>query len=410
MAARKTTGDVDQAVQADPRAKKKALDNALSLINKQFGPMTVMALGDNNHMDVQHVSTGSLAFDYITGGGLARGRIHEFYGPEGSGKTSVALQTIATVQHQGGTAAFIDVEHALDPRQAARLGVDVKKLIVSQPNYAEQALDIMGALISSGAVDIVVLDSVAALAPKAEIEGSMEDLQVGAIARIMGKALRKMTGIANKTNTIVVFINQVRDAVGVMYGNPEVTPGGKALKFYSSVRVRVSKGKQLIKDNKPVGQHVFLKCKKNKVGTPFLDAETDFYFRGGMDMGYDLMEYGTKFNVIEKQSGSYCGPGGEILEYNGEPIKNKEVLKTALHDKSSGLQDLLYKPVLDAMQADIDAAFDDVDGSDDEDEYDPSIENETETVDYGNNETANDTTGDNGLLLNIADDEEEPAI
>lgn len=408
MAARKTTVNVAQATQTDPKAKKRALDNALNLINKQFGPMTVMRLGDNNHMDVQHVSTDSLSFDYITGGGLARGRIHEFYGPEGSGKTSVALQTIATVQRQGGLAAFIDVEHALDPKQAARLGVDVKELIVSQPSYAEQALDIMGAIISSGAVDIVVLDSVAALAPKAEIEGSMEDLQVGAIARIMGKALRKLTGIANDTNTIVVFINQVRDAVGVMYGNPEVTPGGKALKFYSSVRVRVSKGKQLVKDGKPVGQHVFLKCKKNKVGTPFLDAETDFYFRGGMDMGYDLMEYGTKFNVISKQGGSYCGPGGEILEYHGEPIKNKETLKTALHDKSSGLQDLLYKPVLDAMQADIDAAFDDVDETDEEDEYDPAIEEETENVDYDGG-PASDDTEDDGLLLGIADDN-EPAI
>ena len=408
MTARKTTGDVTQATQIDPKAKKRALDNALNLINKQFGPMTVMTLGDNNHMDVQHVSTGSLAFDYITGGGLARGRIHEFYGPEGSGKTSVALQTIATVQRQGGTAAFIDVEHALDPRQAARLGVDVKKLVVSQPNYAEQALDIMGALIGSGAVDIVVLDSVAALAPKAEIEGSMEDLQVGAIARIMGKALRKLTGIANKTDTIVVFINQVRDAVGVMYGNPEVTPGGKALKFYSSVRVRVSKGKQLIVNAKPVGQHVFLKCKKNKVGTPFLDAETDFYFRGGMDMGYDLMEYGTKFNVINKQGGSYCGPGGEILEYNGEPIKNKDTLKTALHDKSSGLQDLLYRPVLDAMQADIDAAFDDVDDTDEEDEYDPAIEENTEASDYANG-ASNDNAGKDGLLFGITDDN-EPAI
>lgn len=370
--------------QADPAARKKALNKALAHINKEFGPATVMQLGDNAHMSVRHASTGSLAFDYITGGGLAYGRIHEIYGPEGSGKTSVCLQAAANIQKMGGVVAFIDVEHALDPRQAARLGVDVNQLIVSQPSYAEQALDIMGAIIASGAVDMVVLDSVAALAPKAEIEGSMEDLQVGAIARIMGKALRKMTGLASDTDTIVVFINQVRDAVGQMYGNPEVTPGGKALKFYSSVRLRVGRKGQPIYSKttkKPIGQHVSLICKKNKVGTPYLTAETDFYFRGGMDSGVDLATYGKQFNVITKEGSTYCGPGGVILEYHGEPIKNVEVLKEALHDKKSGLQDLLYQPTLDAMQADVEAAFDkalDDDDEDDDDEYDPSIEEDAE--------------------------------
>lgn len=371
--------------EADPKARKQALSRALTAINKTFGPATVMELGDNAHMSVRHASTGSLAFDYITGGGLAYGRIHEIYGPEGSGKTSVCLQAAANIQRMGGVVAFIDVEHALDPLQAARLGVDVKKLIVSQPSYAEQALDIMGALIASGAIDMIILDSVAALAPKAEIEGTMEDLQVGAIARIMGKALRKMTGLANQTDTIVVFINQVRDAVGVMYGNPEVTPGGKALKFYSSVRIRVGKkGSPIMskETKKPIGQHVSLICKKNKVGTPYLTAETDFYFRGGMDSGVDLATYGPQFGVITKEGGTYCGPGGEVLEYDGEPIKSKEVLKEALHDKKAGLQELLYQPTLDAMEADIEAAFDEADGDGDEDseEYDPTLDEALDTV------------------------------
>lgn len=381
--------------QADPAARKRALARALTAINTEFGPATVMELGNNTHMSVRHASTGSLAFDYITGGGLAYGRIHEIYGPEGSGKTSVCLQAAANIQKMGGVVAFIDVEHALDPLQAARLGVDVKKLIVSQPSYAEQALDIMGALINSGAIDMIILDSVAALAPKAEIEGSMEDLQVGAIARIMGKALRKMTGLANQTDTIVVFINQVRDAVGQMYGNPEVTPGGKALKFYSSVRIRVGKKGQPIvskETKKPIGQHVSLICKKNKVGTPYLTAETDFYFRGGMDSGVDLATYGPQFNIITKEGGTYCGPGGVVLEYHGEPIKNKEVLKEALHDKKAGLQDLLYQPTLDAMEADIEEAFDEaLKGDDDDDEYDPSIE---EGPDDANVETEDVAEGD----------------
>lgn len=380
--------------QADPAARKRALTRALTAINTEFGPATVMELGNNTHMSVRHASTGSLAFDYITGGGLAYGRIHEIYGPEGSGKTSVCLQAAANIQKMGGVVAFIDVEHALDPLQAARLGVDVKKLIVSQPSYAEQALDIMGALINSGAIDMIILDSVAALAPKAEIEGSMEDLQVGAIARIMGKALRKMTGLANQTDTIVVFINQVRDAVGQMYGNPEVTPGGKALKFYSSVRIRVGKKGQPIvskETKKPIGQHVSLICKKNKVGTPYLTAETDFYFRGGMDSGVDLATYGPQFDIITKEGGAYCGPGGVVLEYHGEPIKNKEVLKEALHDKKAGLQELLYQPTLDAMEADIEEAFDEaLKCDDDDDEYDPSIEEDPDDANVETEDVAED--------------------
>lgn len=349
---------------SDDKEREKVIEKTLAEMNKQFGAGSISALGNMGNMDVEHVSTGSLAFDYITGGGLARGRIHEFFGPEGSGKTSVALQTIATVQRNGGVAAFIDMEHALDPKQAARLGVNVQKLLVSQPDYAEQALDMMIALISSGAVDIVVLDSVAALVPKAEVEGNMEHIEVGTMARILGKGLRKITGLASQTNTIVVFINQVREAVGVLYGPNEVTPGGKSLKFYSSIRVRVSKGKVLTVKNQPVGQHVFLKCHKNKVGVPFLNSETDFYFRGGMDLGYDIMTYGTQFGVINKAGGNYCKPDGTPIEYNGENVRNKDALAEALHDKSTGLQELFYQPVLDAMDKQIQDAFNDSDNSD----------------------------------------------
>lgn len=332
--------------------KEKAVKNALAAMQKKYGKETINVYGDSgNAIDVIHEPTGSIAFDYITGGGLARGRVHEFYGPEGSGKTSVALQAVAEMQKKGGVAAFIDVEHALDPKQAARLGVDVNSLILSQPTYAEQALDIMEDLINSNVVDIIILDSVAALVPKAELEGSMEDNQVGLIARVMGKALRKITGAASKTGTIVVFINQVRDAVGVMYGNPEVTPGGKALKFYCSIRIRVSKGKQIVdkKTKQPIGQHVFLKCKKNKVGMPYLDAETDFYFLHGMDAAYDIATYGAQFDVIGKKGRTYVLPDGEPIMYNGEPVTNKDTLAEALHDRKTGLIDVFYKPTLEAM-------------------------------------------------------------
>ena len=334
--------------------KEKAVKNALAAMQKKYGKETINVYGDSgNTIDVIHEPTGSIAFDYITGGGLARGRVHEFYGPEGSGKTSVALQAVAEMQKKGGVAAFIDVEHALDPKQAARLGVDVNSLILSQPTYAEQALDIMEDLINSNVVDIIILDSVAALVPKAELEGSMEDNQVGLIARVMGKALRKITGAASKTGTIVVFINQVRDAVGVMYGNPEVTPGGKALKFYCSIRIRVSKGKQIVdkKTKQPIGQHVFLKCKKNKVGMPYLDAETDFYFLHGMDAAYDIATYGAQFDVIGKKGRPDILPTGEPIMYKGEPVTNKDALAEALHDRSTGLIDVFYKPTLEAMDA-----------------------------------------------------------
>lgn len=369
---------------SDDKEREKVIEKTLAEMNKQFGADSISTLC-NMDMNVEHVSTGSLAFDYISGGGLARGRIHEFFGPESSGKTSVALQTIATVQRNGGVAAFIDMEHALDPQQAARLGVNVQKLLVSQPEYAEQALDMMAALISSGAVDIVVLDSVAALTPKSEVAGDMEHIEVGAIARILGKGLRKITGLASQTNTIVVFINQVREAVGVMhgYGPNEVTPGGKSLKFYSSIRVRVSKGKALTVKDQPVGQHVYLKCVKNKVGIPFLTAETDFYFRGGMDLGYDIMTYGTKFGIIEKIGGNYCKPDGTPIEYNGANVRNKETLAAALHDKSTGLQELFYQPVLDAMNKQTQDAFENSDSGNaiESDEDLEGDENYDETAD-----------------------------
>lgn len=368
--------------------KAKAVKAAIAAIQKKRGAETINLYSELNSIDVVHEPTGSIAFDYITGGGLARGRVHEFFGPEGSGKTSVALQSVAEIQKKGGVAAFIDVEHALDPQQAARLGVDMNSLILSQPNYAEQALDIMEDLINSNVVDIVILDSVAALVPKAELEGSMEDNQVGLIARVMGKALRKITGAASKTGTIVVFINQVREAVGVMYGNPEVTPGGKALKFYCSIRIRVSKGKQITdkKTKQPIGQHVFLKCKKNKVGMPYLDAETDFYFLHGMDAAYDIATYGAQFDVIGKKGRTYTMPDGEPIMYKGEPVTNKDTLAAALHDRKTGLIDAFYKPTLDAMDAYIRDSLDEV--HDDEEDEEDDLDELMDTLDNAGTDTA----------------------
>lgn len=291
--------------------KKEALAAAMKQIEKNFGKGAIMRLGDESgRKDVKAVSTGILPLDVALGiGGLPRGRITEIYGPEAGGKTTVSLHMIASVQSQGGTAAFIDAEHALDPVYAKRLGVDVDNLLLAQPDTGEQGLDIVETLIRSAAIDIVVIDSVAALVPKSEIDGEMGDASVGLHARMMSKAMRKLAGVISKTDTIAVFINQVREKVGVLYGNPETTTGGRALKFYSSVRLEVRKGEPLKQGTEVVGNRVKIKVAKNKVAPPFRTAEFDLIYGEGYSKIGSLLEMGTYFDVVTK--------AGAFFSYNG---------------------------------------------------------------------------------------------
>ncbi len=290
--------------------KKKALENALKTIEKEFGKGAIMRLGEMPKQQVDVIPTGSLALDLALGiGGIPRGRVIEIYGPESGGKTTLALTIIAQAQRLGGLAAFVDAEHALDPQYAARLGVDVENLLVSQPDTGEQALEIVELLARSGAVDVVVVDSVAALVPKAEIEGEMGDSHVGLQARLMSQALRKLTAVLSKSNTAAIFINQVREKVGVMYGNPETTPGGRALKFYSSVRLDVRKSGSPIKEgNEAVGIKVKVKVVKNKLAPPFREAELEIYFGRGLDPLMDLVNVAVAAEVIQK-AGSWLSYG-----------------------------------------------------------------------------------------------------
>ena len=294
--------------------KKEALAAAMKQIEKEFGKGSIMRLGDDTaRKDVKAVSTGILPLDIALGiGGLPRGRITEIYGPESGGKTTVALHMIAEVQRQGGTAAFIDAEHALDPVYAKRLGVDVDNLILAQPDTGEQGLDIAETLIRSAAVDIVVIDSVAALVPKSEIDGDMGDASVGLHARMMSKAMRKLAGVISKTDTIAVFINQVREKVGVLYGNPETTTGGRALKFYSSVRLEVRKGEPIKQGSDIIGNRVKIKVAKNTVAPPFRTAEFDLIYGEGYSHVNSLLDMGVAFNVIDR-SGAYFSYKGERL-------------------------------------------------------------------------------------------------
>ncbi len=302
--------------------KKKALETALLQIEKSYGKGAVMRLGETGSLNVEAISTGSISLDNATGiGGFPRGRIVEVYGPESSGKTTLALQVVAEAQKQGGEAAFIDAEHALDPDYAENLGVDVNSLLVSQPDNGEQALEIAEALARSGAIDVIVVDSVAALVPKAEIEGDMGESHVGQHARLMSQALRKLAGIINKSNTLVIFINQLREKIGVMYGNPEVTTGGRALKFYASMRVDVRRIEQLKgPNNEFIGSRTRAKIVKNKVAPPFKEAEFDIMYGEGISKIGEIVDLGVKFEIIRK-SGAWFYYGEERLGQGRENVK-----------------------------------------------------------------------------------------
>ncbi len=334
---------IDKKTANENSSKKAALESALKQIEKQYGAGAIMRLGENSVMKVDAISTGSLTLDIATGiGGLPRGRIIEIYGPESSGKTTLALHCVAQAQKLGGEAAFIDAEHALDPAYAENLGVDVDSLLVSQPDNGEQALEITEQLVRSGAIDIIVVDSVAALVPKSEIEGNMGDSHVGQHARLMSQALRKLAGAINKSNCIIIFINQLREKVGVIYGNPEVTTGGRALKFYSTMRFDVRKTEQIkAPGNEFVGAHTKVKIVKNKVAPPFKTAEFDILYGTGIDRVGEICDLAVALGIVKK-SGSW-------FSYGEQRFQGKDKLKELIKNDAA-FGDEIEKQVMDMMK------------------------------------------------------------
>ena len=317
--------------------KKKALEMAMSQIEKQFGKGSVMKLGEFKAMEVEAIPTGALSLDMALGiGGVPRGRIIEVFGPESSGKTTLALHIVAEAQKMGGEAAFIDAEHALDPVYAKKLGVDIDNLIVSQPDTGEQALEITESLVRSGALDVIVVDSVAALVPKAEIDGDMGDSHMGLQARLMSQALRKLAGAINKSKTVLIFINQLREKIGIMFGNPETTTGGRALKFYASVRMDIRKIENIKQDGEVKGNRVRVKVIKNKVAPPFREAEFDIVYGQGISKEGNILDMAVNLDIVEK--------AGSWFSYNGERIgQGRENVKRYLHENPEMLEDIEEK-------------------------------------------------------------------
>ena len=318
--------------------KLKALDAAISQIEKQYGKGSVMKLGDPNiHMNIESIPTGSISLDLALGiGGVPRGRVVEIYGPESSGKTTVALHMVAEAQKAGGIAGFIDAEHALDPVYARNIGVDIDNLYISQPDSGEQALEITETMVRSGALDIIIVDSVAALVPKAEIDGEMGDAQVGLQARLMSKALRKLTAVISKSNCVVIFINQLREKIGIMFGNPETTTGGRALKFYSSIRMDVRRGEQIKQNGEAVGNRTRVKIVKNKVAPPFREAEFDIMYGQGISREGDVLDLAAKCEVVNKSGAWYS--------YEGDRIgQGRENAKTYLRENPAVFDEISEK-------------------------------------------------------------------
>lgn len=318
-----TDKQTDPQNKASKDGRGQALDLAVSQIEKQFGTGSIMKLGEKHNIDVETIPTGSLSLDIALGGGIPKGRVVEIYGPEASGKTTLALHTIAEAQKDKGTVAFIDAEHALDPEYSKKIGVNLESLLISQPDTGEQALEIAETLVRSSAVDVVVIDSVAALVPRAEIEGEMGDSHVGLQARLMSQALRKLTGAVSKSKTTVIFINQLRMKIGVMFGNPETTSGGQALKYYSSVRIEVRRTQAIKQGEETVGNHVKAKVVKNKVSAPFKVAEFDIMYNEGISSSGDLLDLAVKHEMVSK--------AGAWYEYEGEKIgQGREAAKEYL--------------------------------------------------------------------------------
>jgi recombination protein RecA len=323
--AKKTDNKSEVAATPSGSGKSQALQLAMSQIEKQFGKGSIMRLGESHAVDVETIPTGSLSLDLALGGGIPRGRVIEVYGPESSGKTTLCLHAVAEVQRGGGTAAYVDAEHALDPVYAKKIGVDTDNLLLSQPDSGEQALEVVETLVRSNAVDIIVVDSVAALVPQAEIEGDMGDAHMGLQARLMSQALRKLTGVINKTKCTVIFVNQLRMKIGVMFGNPETTTGGNALKFYASVRMDIRRISQIKQGDKVIGNHVRVKVVKNKVAAPFREAEFDIMYNQGISREGDVIDLAATHEIVQKSGAWY--------EYKGEKIgQGREAAKKYLHD------------------------------------------------------------------------------